>query len=68
MTTIRTVDGDTLDELVVLHYGEAAFSAALAAVLSANPGLAELGASPPAGTRIVLPDQAAITRRRPTLW
>ena len=33
MTTIVTVDGDTLDEIIVLHYGAEVVSAALTAVL-----------------------------------
>ena len=68
MTTIETVEGDTLDELIALHYGADALSDALAAVLAANAGLAGLGNDTPAGTRIKLPDLGAVARRRPALW
>lgn len=56
--TISTLDGDFLDELVTQHYGVGASSAALSAVLAANPGLAAHGPVLPAGVRIVLPDLA----------
>lgn len=68
MTTIVTVQGDTLDEIIALHYGADALSAAAAAVLAENADLAQLGNDLPAGTRIDLPDQTAVTRRRPALW
>ena len=68
MTTIVTVNGDTLDEIIVLHYGAEVVSAALTAVLSENPGLAQIGNSLPAGIRIRLPEQNTITRQRPALW
>lgn len=68
MTTIVTVDGDTLDEIIALHYGPEAVSAALTAVLLENSGLAQLGNNLPAGIRIRLPEQNTITRQRPTLW
>ena len=68
MTTIETVEGDALDELLALHYGTDALSDALAAVLAANAGLARLGNDLPAGTRIKLPDLATAARRRPALW
>ena len=67
MTTITTIEGDELDLLIEAHYGAASASAALAAVLTANLGLAELGFRPPAGTRIVLPDLPSTTRRT-VLW
>ena len=54
--TIETLAGDFLDELVVQHYGVDAASAALDAVLAANPGLAARGPVLPAGVRVVLPD------------
>lgn len=68
MTTIVTTAGDTLDELVFAHYGPDVFSAALTAVLAANIGLARVGDNLPPGTRIVLPEQDAVTRQRPALW
>ena len=67
MTTITTVEGDELDLLLAEHYGAALSSVALASVLDANLGLAQLGFRPPAGTRIVLPDLEP-DRRRITLW
>ena len=68
MTTIVTVAGDALDEIVALHYGTEAVSAALADVLLENSGLAQMGNDLPAGTRIRLPEQTAITHQRPALW
>ena len=67
MTTIKTIEGDHLDDLVALHYGAANASRGLAAVLRANRGLAAFGPTPPAGTRVMLPD---IAPRRPEirLW
>ena len=68
MTTITTVAGDELDLLLEEHYGAGRGVAALSTVLDANLGLAELGFRPPAGTRIVLPDVPAPSRRRVALW
>ena len=68
MTTIVTDDGDTLDEIIALHYGPEVVSVALTAVLIENSGLAQLGNSLPAGIRIRLPAQDTITHQRPTLW
>ena len=68
MTTIVTAAGDSLDELVSLHYGPDVLSTALAAVLAANIGLAQVADDLPPGTRIVLPGQDAVTRQRPALW
>lgn len=58
MTTILTVGGDHLDDLIARHYGVTAMSAALEAVLLANIGLSAHGPTPPTGLRIVLPDIA----------
>ena len=68
MTTITTVEGDELDDLVAQHYGDEAVSVALAAVWKANLGLAGLGIRIPAGTRVVLPDLLQPTVRRTDLW
>ena len=68
MTTVLTVQGDTLDDLIAQHYGADAVSAALGAVLAANVGLAELSNVLPAGVRIVLPAPTIITRQWPALW
>ena len=58
MTVIVTLEGDHLDHLVAAHYGAANVARAMGEVLSANLGLAALGPTPPAGTRVVLPDLA----------
>ena len=55
MTVYVTEPGDVLDELLSRHYGAARLSAALAAVWTANPGLAARGLSLPAGLAITLP-------------
>ena len=68
MTTIVTIEGDTIDGLVAEHYGVHAVSTAIPSVLEANIGLADRGNTLPAGLRIVLPDQSAITSERPPLW
>ncbi len=51
--TIRTGDGDVLDELCWRHYGR---EDAVPAVLAANPGLAAADAVLPAGIEIEFPD------------
>jgi len=54
-TSVRSRDGDVLDDLVWRHYGR---SDLLAAVLQANPALARLPPVLPAGLLIDLPDLA----------
>ncbi|MDE0167351.1 MAG: tail protein X [Bryobacterales bacterium] len=54
MTTYRTSEGDIIDAVCRRHYGREA--GAVEAVLEANPGLADLGPAPPAGTLVELPD------------
>lgn len=49
----RTQDGDVLDAIVFKQYGT---TAAIAAVLTANPGLAARGPRLQSGVWIVLPD------------
>ena len=66
--TISTLDGDFLDDLVAQHYGVGAVSAALNAVLAANPGLAAMGPVLPAGVEIVLPDLAPADAGVLRLW
>lgn len=53
--------GDTLDALCHRHYGRT--EGVVEAVLTENPGLAELGAILPHGTPVSLPevDTAAVT-------
>ncbi|HAS88000.1 MAG TPA: phage tail protein [Desulfovibrio sp.] len=52
-TKYMTIDGDMLDALCFKHYGR---ENAVAAVLEANPGLAEKGSVFEAGVVIVFPD------------
>ncbi|ENX6882558.1 tail protein X [Escherichia coli] len=65
------LQGDTLDAICVRYYGrtEGVVEAVLAAVLAANPGLAELGAVLPHGTAVELPDvQTAPVAETVNLW
>lgn len=55
-TNWRTTDGDMPDDICYRHYGAAGLNQSLAAMLEANPGLADLEPVYPAGTEIVLPD------------
>ncbi|WP_105596805.1 tail protein X [Cronobacter turicensis] len=48
--------GDTLDAICARHYGRT--GGVVETVLTANPGLAELGAVLPHGTAVELPDIA----------
>ena len=50
-----TSDGDILDDVVARHYGDT-IDGKVEAVLTANPGLAALGAVLDGGVRITLPD------------
>lgn len=65
-TTIRTCDGDVLDNLCLAHYGHLAGT--VEAVLSANPGLSDRPQPFAAGVSITLPDLAAPARETVTLW
>ena len=58
MDAYTTTDGDVLDAIVLAHYGDRAdaLGDVLAAVLDANPGLADQGAVLPAGVAIKLPE------------
>ena len=68
MTRLVTIDGDALDALVAEHYGPAAASAGLAAVLGANLGLAAQGPVLPAGLVLRFPDPPLATPPRPRVW
>ena len=68
MTTLVTIDGDALDALIVQHYGPAGTSAALAAVLTANLGLAAYGPVLPAGMVIRFPDPPLPEPPRTRAW
>ncbi|WP_105719459.1 tail protein X [Cronobacter dublinensis] len=50
------LQGDTLDAICARHYGRT--EEVVETVLTANPGLAELGAILPHGTAVELPDIA----------
>lgn len=50
-------EGDTVDLVCYRHYGNTVNK--VEAVLSANPGLAEVGPILPKGTKLVLPDMSA---------
>ncbi|ELY6220277.1 tail protein X [Cronobacter sakazakii] len=50
------LQGDTLDVICARHYGRT--EGVVETVLTANPGLAELGAVLPHGTAVELPDIA----------
>lgn len=56
MATLRTIQGDTVDDIVWRHYGRTA--GLVERVLDANPGLAEHGPVLPTGTLVDLPDAA----------
>lgn len=56
MKTYRTRDGDMLDAICKAELGGEAHAAA---VLDANPHLADLGPVYPAGLTIILPELAA---------
>lgn len=52
-TTVRSLQGDTVDLVVYRHYGKT--RGLVEPVLDANPGLAGLGAILPLGTVLTLP-------------
>ncbi len=57
-TIYQTRDGDVLDAICAIHYGEPDAGAAAVAVMEANRDLAALDAVYPAGINITLPDLA----------
>lgn len=67
--TYLSRQGDCLDEIAFNQYGQCS-AETLAAVLLANPGIADLGPLLPAGLQIVLPDAAPVTTTVPgvSLW
>ncbi len=66
MTTLRTTEGDLVDEICKAHYGNEAMTEA---VYEANPGLAARGPILPKGLVITLPEQAPAPVRKPVrLW
>ncbi|MGL4355667.1 MAG: tail protein X [Aeromonas popoffii] len=60
-----TKDGDMLDEITFLHYGE---HVPMQMVMNANPGLSKLGARLPAELEVRLPPKPAITKKMISLW
>lgn len=67
-TTVRAQQHDTLDAICYRAYGTT--QGVTEQVLTANPGLAELGPLLPHGTPVVLPAIPLVTQRAPTvqLW
>lgn len=53
---LRSIQGDTVDRICQRVYGRTA--GVTEQVLTANPGLADLGPILPMGTLLTLPDQA----------
>lgn len=70
VTRLRVAVDSALDELLWRHYGAGVdLSAAVAAVLAANPGLAAHGLVLPAGTEVAIPDTVdAPAREEASLW
>ena len=64
--TIRTSDGDRLDELCQIYYGH--LNGTVEAVVSANPGLAATSQPFVAGVVITLPELPARTEKSVQLW
>ncbi|OLO03346.1 tail protein X [Salinicola socius] len=66
--TVRSLQGDTLDQLCYRAYGQTA--GVTERVLEANPGLADLGPILPSATLVTLPDIAtqAPSTRIVQLW
>lgn len=67
-TTVRAMQGDTVDLICARHLGRT--SGAVEAVYAANPGLAALGAVLPIGTPVVLPalSETTPTAKTVQLW
>lgn len=63
--TAKANDGETLDALVWRATGRG--SEAVVEVLAANPGLAAKARSMPAGTEVLIPDQALAPATAPLL-
>ncbi|MNI96430.1 Phage Tail Protein X [compost metagenome] len=68
MPAVIANQGDTVDAICWRHYGRTA--GVTEAVLDANPGLADLGATLPHGTLVQLPEVApqAEQRQMVNLW
>lgn len=68
MATYRTRDGDMLDVICLSYYGQT--DGYLESVLTANPGLADMGPVYPSGLLIELPNLSEQNRSQETirLW
>jgi phage tail protein X len=66
-TTVRALQGDTLDTLCLRHLGTTS-GGTVEATLTANPGLASLGPVLPVGTQVVLVQPAKSTEQTVKLW
>ncbi len=68
MATYRTRDGDMLDAICLSYYGQA--DGYLESVLTANPGLADMGPVYPSGLLIELPNLSEQKRSQESirLW
>ena len=67
-TTIRSIEGDTVDLVALRAYGRTA--GATETLLDANPGIAARGVFLPVGTVLAVPDAAFSTPSEPLvkLW
>tara|TARA_R110000751_G_scaffold52823_1_gene114830 strand:- start:698 stop:898 length:201 start_codon:yes stop_codon:yes gene_type:complete len=65
MKTVRTQQGDTVDDIAYRHYGDTTM---VQAILEANRGLARYGIILPHGIEITLPDRVQQTRTDIQLW
>lgn len=66
-TTVRSLQGDTLDTLCLRHLGTTS-GGTVEATLAANPGLAALGPVLPAGTQLTLVSPTQTTDQTVKLW
>ncbi|MEL6477609.1 MAG: tail protein X [Pseudomonadota bacterium] len=67
MSLYRTIEGDVVDQICFRIYGTS--SGTTEALLEANPGLADRGATLPAGLELVLPPPPQTpVRRAIRLW
>ncbi|EBS4563383.1 TPA: phage tail protein [Salmonella enterica subsp. enterica serovar Casablanca] len=68
-TIYQTRDGDVLDAICAVHYGNENLSDSVTQVLEANQGLADQGTVYPSGLYITLPDLVTPVAESPfSLW
>ncbi len=65
MASVRSLHGETVDQLALRVYGDTTMTAR---IYAANPGLADLGLVLPHGTPITLPPVSAPVKKRISLW